>query len=60
MAAASHACAGRLEEAQKVIARIRQIDPELRISGLIDIVPFRGSNDFVRYVEGLRKAGLPE
>jgi TolB-like protein len=60
MAAASHACADRMEEAQKAIARIRQIDPELRVSGLIDVVPFRGSNDFARYVEGLRKAGLPE
>jgi adenylate cyclase len=60
MAAASHSCAGRMEEAQKAIARIRQIDPKLGISGLIDVVPFRGSQDIARYVEGLRKAGLPE
>ena len=60
MAAASHACAGRLAEAQKAMARIRQIDPELRISKLTDVVPFREPQDFDRYVDGLRKAGLPE
>src|SRR5262245_54429856 len=60
MAAASNASAGRMEELQKAVARIRQIDPELRVSKLNDVVPFRGSEDFARYVKGLRKAGLPE
>jgi tetratricopeptide (TPR) repeat protein len=60
MAAASHACAGRMLEAQKTLARIRQLDPELRVSKLADVVPFRGQKDFDRYVEGLRTAGLPE
>jgi TolB-like protein/class 3 adenylate cyclase len=60
MAAASHACAGRLAEAQKIIERIRQIDPELRVSTLTDVVPFRKPQEIARYVEGLRKAGLPE
>jgi TolB-like protein/class 3 adenylate cyclase len=59
MAAASHACAGRLAEAQKTMARIRQIDPELRASRLTDVVPFRGLEEIARYVDGLRKAGLP-
>ena len=60
MAAASHACAGRLAEAQKTMARIREIDPELWGSRLTDVVPFRGPQEIARYVEGLRKAGLPE
>jgi tetratricopeptide (TPR) repeat protein len=60
MAAASHALPGRVAEAQKAMARMRQIDPELRCSALKDIVPFRGPGDFARYVEGLRIAGLPE
>jgi tetratricopeptide (TPR) repeat protein len=60
IAAASHACAGRLAEAQKTMARIRQMDPELRASRLTDVVPFRGPHDIARYVEGLRKAGLSE
>ena len=60
MAAASHALAGRLAEAQKAMARMRQIDPELRGSNLTDLVPFRGPEDFARYAEGLQRAGLPE
>ena len=42
MAAAGHALAGRLEEAQKVMARVRQIDPELRISNLKNVIGFYG------------------
>lgn len=57
--AASLACAGRRFEAQKVMARIRQIDPELRVSNLADVVPFRGENDITRYIDGLKQAGLP-
>ena len=60
MAAAGHALAGRLEEAQKMMARMRQIDPELRVSNLKNVVGFFGSEDLARYWEGLRKAGLPE
>ena len=60
MAAASHASAGRILEAQKAMARVRQLDPELRVSKLTDVVPFREPGDFDRYVDGLRKAGLPE
>ena len=60
MAAASHALARRLAEAQKAMARMRQIDPELRGSNLTDLAPFRGPKDVARYVEGLERAGLPE
>ncbi len=60
MAAASHALAGRLEEAQKVMARMRQIIPELRVTNLKDVISFHGQEDFARYAEGLRRAGLPE
>jgi acyl dehydratase len=41
-------------------ARIRQIDPALRVAGLKDLVPFRRPEDFARYVEGLRRAGLQD
>jgi hypothetical protein len=60
MSAASLASAGRLAEAQKAMARMRQIDPALRVAGLKDLVPFRRPKDFARYVEGLRRAGLPD
>jgi TolB-like protein/class 3 adenylate cyclase len=60
VAAASHALAGRLEQAQKAMARLRQIDPALRISNLRDVLTLRRPEVMARYVEGLRKAGLPE
>jgi len=59
--AASHALAGRLAEGQKAIARLRQSDPELRVSTLGDVMsPFRRPEDRDKSVEGLRLAGLPE
>ena len=60
MAAASDALAGRLAEAQKAMARLRQLDPELRISNLTELIPVRRPEDFARWEDGLRKAGLPE
>jgi TolB-like protein len=58
--AASHALAGRTEQAQKAIARLRQLDPAFRVSHLKDLIPFRRPADLARFEEGLRKAGLPE
>jgi tetratricopeptide (TPR) repeat protein len=60
MAAASHALAGRLERAKSVMARLRGLDPALRISHVKDILPLRRAEDSSRYAEGLRLAGLPE
>jgi TolB-like protein/Tfp pilus assembly protein PilF len=58
--AASHALAGRLEQAQTTMARMRGLDPELRISELMDFVPLRRPDDRARFFGALRKAGLPE
>jgi adenylate cyclase len=58
--AASNALAGRLKEAQQAMARLRQIDPELRVSNLHDFAPLRRPEDRAIYEEGMRKAGLPE
>ena len=61
MAAASHALAGRMPEAQRMMARHRQCQPGLRLSNLAEVMsPFRRQKDRARLVEGLRKAGLPE
>jgi adenylate cyclase len=59
-AATSNALAGRIEEAQKVMARLRQISPALRVSNLKDQTPLQRPEDLARYAEGMRKAGLPE
>jgi TolB-like protein/class 3 adenylate cyclase len=59
--AASNAMAGRLEQAQKAVARLRQLNPTLRVSTLKDVVgPFSRAEDLSRYEEGLGRAGLPE
>ncbi|HVO03525.1 MAG TPA: adenylate/guanylate cyclase domain-containing protein [Candidatus Cybelea sp.] len=61
MATVSHALAGRTAEAQRMMARLRQADPRLRVSNLDDVMPpFRRQEDHLRIIEGLRKAGLPE
>jgi tetratricopeptide (TPR) repeat protein len=58
--AASSALCGHLEQAQRALARARDLDPGLRISNLKDRVgPYR-PDDFVRFAEGMRLAGLPE
>jgi TolB-like protein len=60
-AAASHAMAGRADQAHKAMARLRQLNPTLRISNLKDVLgPYQHAEDFARYAEGLRRAGLPE
>ncbi|MEJ2123165.1 MAG: adenylate/guanylate cyclase domain-containing protein [Alphaproteobacteria bacterium] len=60
MLAASYAIAGRSREAEDAVERVRRVDPNCRISKLLDSFPFRRKGDFNRWSEGLRKAGLPE
>src|SRR5262245_37697724 len=43
--AASSAITGRQEQAEKIVARLRELDPALRISNLAQIVPLRRSED---------------
>jgi tetratricopeptide (TPR) repeat protein len=60
IAAASNAMAGRLDQAHKAMARLRQLNPALRISNLKDVVgPYQNAEDLTQYGEGLRQAGLP-
>jgi TolB-like protein/class 3 adenylate cyclase len=61
IAAASNAMAGRPEQAHEAVARLRQLNPALRVSNLKDVRgPYRRAEDLSRYEEGLRRAGLPE
>jgi tetratricopeptide (TPR) repeat protein len=60
VAAASNALAGRLEAAHKAIARLLQLDPDVRLSNLKDRVVLFRPEDFTKYSDALRKAGLPE
>jgi tetratricopeptide (TPR) repeat protein len=58
--AASNALCGHLEQAQRALAQARELDPDLHISNLKDRVgPYR-PEDFARFAEGMRLAGLRE
>lgn len=58
--AASHALAGRTEEASRAMDHLRRLDPALRLSGLKDWLPIHRPEDLATLADGLRKAGLPE
>jgi TolB-like protein len=60
IAATSAALAGRLEEAGKLMVRLRQIDPGLRLSNLKNLISYLRAEEFTKWADGLRKAGLPE
>ena len=60
VAAASHALAGQMMDAEKHIGRIRHLDPTLRLSRVAALAPCRRADDISRYIEGMRRAGLPE
>jgi TolB-like protein/class 3 adenylate cyclase len=60
VAAASAAFAGRIDEAKKAMARVRELNPALRLSNLKDLLPIHRPQDFERWREGMKLAGLPE
>jgi TolB-like protein/Tfp pilus assembly protein PilF len=58
--AASHALAGRMDDARRALQHVRRIDPTLRISNVEDWVVLRRPEDLATFVAGLRSAGLQE
>ena len=58
--AASHALAGRTDEARRAMRHLRELDPTLRTSNLADWLPIHRPQDVAVFADGLRKAGLPE
>jgi len=61
VAAVSYAYAGRPGDARNAIGRLLELDPGMCISNLKGRMGvFRRSEDFEKYAEGLRMAGLPE
>jgi TolB-like protein len=60
VSAASHALAGRSNEAKKAVERLRQVDPAFTCSSLCQRMPFQRAEDIARFSDGFRKAGLPE
>lgn len=60
VAAASHALAGRADDARLAMRRLRALDPSLRTSTLRDWLPIHRPEDLARFADGLRRAGLPD
>ncbi len=56
------ACAqlGKLEEARKEAAEVLRIYPGFTIESWQRIAPYRDPKDAEHFIDGLRKAGLPE
>jgi hypothetical protein len=60
MSAASDASAERMDRARKTMARMRELDPTRAISNLRDVLGPYSPENFAKYAEGVRKAGLPD
>jgi len=58
--AASYAQLGRIEEAQPEVEKIIELDPEFSIADWAEKQPYPNQADLDHYIDGLRKAGLPE
>ncbi|TXL71377.1 CadC-family transcriptional regulator [Vineibacter terrae] len=57
--AASHALAGRMDDARRAMQHVRRLAPALRLADVEDWVVLRRPEDLDTFVEGLRRAGLP-
>jgi len=60
IAAVSAAHAGRIADAQLAITRMLKSDPGIRISNIGQLTPIQRPQDAAIWLEGFRKAGLPE
>jgi TolB-like protein/Tfp pilus assembly protein PilF len=60
IAAACNAAAGHLKEAKNATARLRQLDPALRVTNVRDSLGPYQTPALTKYEWALRKAGLPE
>jgi TolB-like protein len=60
LVAASHALGGRMDKAKWAMQRLQKLDSSLRLGTLKEWLPIQRPEDFTRFVDGLRLAGLPE
>jgi len=59
-ATAAKVLSGRTDEARRLMTRMQQLNPRMRLCHLADLLPLRRRQDFARWSEALSKAGLPE
>ena len=58
--AAAYAQSGNLTKAKEHVTAMLAINPETSISTIKPTAAFKNATDVDRYLEGLRKAGMPE
>ena len=58
--AAAYASAGEIEEAEWEVEQILMLNPEFSFQRMRAAFPFKDPVHLERFVDGLRKAGLPE
>jgi hypothetical protein len=49
-----------MEQATKAVAKLRELDPALRLSNLKDVIPIQPKEMMELLADALRLAGLPE
>jgi adenylate cyclase len=60
VAAVAYAEMGRLDDARAEAMEARRLDPEFTLATAPEVLPFKDPKDLQRFLDGLRKAGLPE
>ena len=58
--AATYAVLGRMQEAQAAMAKYLELEPQNTIEQAAAALPFKRPEDRQRFLDGLRKAGMPE
>lgn len=57
--AACHAATDRLDEARAEIEAVLEVKPDYTLAFARDVLPFKESDTLERFLELLRRAGLP-
>jgi adenylate cyclase len=57
---AIYAQVGRLEDARVALAQYLKLEPQMTLDRVVEAMPFSRQDDYERFREALRKAGLPE
>ena len=58
--AVNYALLGRVEQARALLPKLLEREPNASIQHYAAAMPFKRAQDLARYLDGLRKAGVPE